>query len=53
MHDIEENTNFLIAKRKSRLKKSKNEREKYLYHTINEGYLRGGIKYADGDNHTP
>eukprot|EP00347_Sterkiella_histriomuscorum_P020912 403335983 len=44
--DIEENTNFLIVKRKNRLKKgSRHSKEKYLYHTINDGYIKGGIMF--------
>lgn len=42
--DIEANTNFLVNKRKNRLKKKNESKDRMLYHTIGEGgSLKGGI----------
>ncbi|CDW81424.1 UNKNOWN [Stylonychia lemnae] len=43
VEDIEENTNFLVAKRKNRIRKGKSLKDKYLYHTIGDGFVKGGI----------
>ncbi len=40
VQDKEQNTNFLINKRKSRLRKTN---DKLLFHTVNEGSIKGGI----------
>ncbi len=42
--DIEANTNFLVNKRKSRMRKRVESKDKMLFHTIQEGgSIKGGI----------
>lgn len=43
IEDIEENTNFLIDKRKNRLRKTKTISGKYLYHTLTNDAVSEGI----------